>query len=96
MRRILKFLYLNKIRYLLCGGVAVNLYGVKRDVENLQKLQKLKALMKIDIPLEKIKEYMKLSPKKLEFLEEINLLNYSVFSKILEIASSNSSKDETS
>jgi len=52
--------------------------------------------MKIDIPLEKIKEYMKLSPKKLEFLEEINLLNYSVFSKILEIASSNSSKDETS
>lgn len=53
--------------------------------------------MKIDIPLEKIKEFMKLSPeKKLEFLEEINLLNYSVFSESLEIASSNSSKDETS
>jgi len=62
-----------------------------------ENYKKLKALMKIDIPLEKIKEFMKLSPeKKLEFLEEINLLNYSVFSESLEIASSNSSKDETS
>jgi len=62
-----------------------------------ENYKKLKALMKIDIPLEKIKEYMKLSPEKnLEFLEEINLLNYSVFSESLEITSSNSSKDETS
>jgi len=62
-----------------------------------ENYKKLKALMKIDIPLEKIKEFMKLSPeKKLEFLEEINLLNYSVFSESLEIASSNSLKDETS
>ncbi|MCD6548521.1 MAG: hypothetical protein J7K10_03545 [Thermodesulfobacterium sp.] len=35
MRRILRLLYLNKIRYLLCGGVAVNLYGVPRTTVDL-------------------------------------------------------------
>lgn len=53
--------------------------------------------MKIDIPLEKIKDYINLSPeKKLEFLEEINLLNYLVHSETWESVLSNSSKDETS
>ncbi len=35
MRRILKLLYLNRVKYLLCGGVAVNLYGVPRTTVDL-------------------------------------------------------------
>jgi DNA-binding transcriptional MerR regulator len=62
-----------------------------------EEYKKLKTLLKIDIPLEKIKEYMKLSPEnKLKFLEEINELNYLVYTKMQERADFNSSKDETS
>lgn len=41
MRRILRLLYLNKIRYLLCGGVAVNLYGVPRTTVDLDLIIEL-------------------------------------------------------
>jgi len=62
-----------------------------------EKYKKLKARMRIDFPLEKIKEYMKLSPeKKLEFLEEINLLNCLAYSEKQDNASLSSSKEETS
>lgn len=62
-----------------------------------EKYKKLKAKMKIDFPLEKIKEYMKLPPeKKLEFLEEINLLNYLAYSEKRDNASLSFSKEETS
>ena len=53
--------------------------------------------MRIDFSLEKIKEYMKLPPeKKLEFLEEINLLNYLAYSEKRDNASLSFSKEETS
>ncbi len=62
-----------------------------------ERYKKLKTLMKIDIPLEKIKEYMKLSPEdKLKFLEEINLLNYLAYTEMRKRADSNSSKEENS
>ncbi len=66
-------------------------------LKTLERYKKLKAEMRIDIPLEKIKEYMKLPPeKKLEFLEEINLLNYLAYSKTEESASLRDSKEGTS
>ena len=62
-----------------------------------EKYKKLKAKMRIDFSLEKIKENMKLPPeKKLEFLEEINLLNYLAYSEKRDNASLSSSKEETS
>ena len=62
-----------------------------------EKYKKLKAKMRIDFSLEKIKEYMKLPPeKKLEFLEEINLLNYLAYSEKRDNASLSFSKEETS
>ena len=62
-----------------------------------EKYKKLKAKIRIDFSLEKIKEYMKLSPeKKLEFLEEINLLNYLACSEKRDNAFLSSSKEETS
>jgi len=50
MRRILKLLYLNKIRYLLCGGVAVNLYGIPRTTVDLDLI--------IDLSYENLKNFI--------------------------------------
>lgn len=62
-----------------------------------EKYKNLKTSMKIEIPLEKIKEYMKLSPEdKLKFLEEINLLNYLAYRYMWKRADFSSSKDDTS
>lgn len=49
MRRILKLLYLNKIKYLLCGGVAVNLYGIPRTTVDLDLI--------IDLSCENLKNF---------------------------------------
>lgn len=50
MRRILRLLYLNKIKYLLCGGVAVNLYGIPRTTVDLDLI--------IDLSYENLKNFI--------------------------------------
>ncbi|PMP95451.1 MAG: hypothetical protein C0169_05450, partial [Thermodesulfobacterium geofontis] len=50
MQRILKILYLNKIRYLLCGGLAVNLYGIPRTTVDLDLI--------IDLSHENLKNFI--------------------------------------
>jgi len=50
MRRILRLLYLNKIRYLLCGGVAVNLYGIPRTTVDLDLI--------VDLSYENLKNFI--------------------------------------
>ena len=87
---LFKKLFDQKVQYVLCGGLAVNIYGIPRmtadidvlldfDVENLQRfknaLHELNYSPLLPLPIEHLAE----KAERLRYIAEKNLIAYSFF-----------------